>query len=106
MIEIPVADAPDQVLSAILDGRRCTFRLRYSQSVDRWSFDLSIDDQPVLHGRRIVVGNDLWGGLALGLGYLFAIAAKEGAEPGRDQLPNGLVRLYHVTETDVATLSA
>ncbi|KQT52227.1 phage baseplate plug protein [Aureimonas sp. Leaf460] len=102
MIEIPVIDAPDQELSVVLSDRRCTFRLRYNQTSDRWAFDLALDDQPVLCGRRIVVGRDLFEGLGLGLGILFALG---GDDPGRDAFTTGSVRLYHAGLADVAVLS-
>jgi hypothetical protein len=101
MIEIPIIDAPDQEVAVVLDGRRVTFRFRYNQSSDRWSFDLSRDDQPVLTGRRIILDCDLLAGLHLNLGVLFA--AGEG-EPGRDAFPLGAVRLYHASASDVAAL--
>lgn len=108
MIEIPVADAPDQELSVVLANRRTTIRLRYAPYEDRWSMDLSLDDVPVLHGRRVVTGIDLLAGFDFGIGHLIAAPSQEGANdpPGRAQLPSGVVRLYHYTDADLAAVSA
>lgn len=108
MIEIPVADAPDQEFSVVLSNRRVTFRLRYAPFNERWSLDLSLDDVPVLHGRRIVTGIDLLAGFDFGIGHLIAMPSQDGANdpPGRTQLPSGVVRLYHVTEADLAAFAA
>lgn len=109
MIELPVINEADQLFSAVLDGIRVTFRLRYSPFYDRWSMDLSIDDEPVIYGRRIVVGSDLLAPYNLGIGSLIAIAPDGGAAmpANRTALPNGQVRLYHFTadEVPVATSS-
>ena len=106
MIEIPVADAPDQTFAVVINNRRCSFRLRYNQSTNRWSFDLSLDDVPVLHGHRIVTDRDLFEGLGLGLGSLYASSGGADVEPGRQELPSGVVRLFHATEADIAALGA
>lgn len=108
MIELPVIDAADQEFSVVLLNRRATFRLRYAPFSDRWSLDLSLDDEPVLHGRRIVLGVDLLAAFNFGIGHLVAATAQEGgtAAPGRDELPDGVVRLYHFTDADIATAIA
>ena len=101
-----VTDHADQQFGTIINGRRVTVRLRYNQSNDRWSFDLSIDDQPVIHGRRIVTGVDLLAPFNLGLGMIVAAVVTPGAVPDRNALPAGEVRVYHVTEADAAALVA
>lgn len=102
MIEFPIIDAADQQFGAILNGRRVTIRLRYNVTTDRWSFNLSIDDVPVLHGRRIVLGVDLLAAFNFGIGAIFAYADNPAAEPNRDNLPAGVVRLFHGDDADVA----
>lgn len=104
MIEIPVVDAPDQEFGIILNGQRCTIRLRYNQTVNRWAFDLSLDDRPILQGRRIVLDRNLLAELGFGLGYLFAGADDPNAVPGRTELPSGIVRLYYLTDADRAAV--
>lgn len=101
MVEFEITDAADQQFGAILNGRRVTIRLRYNVTTDRWSFDLSLDDQPVIHGRRIVTGIDLLAPFNLGLGAIFAMPAVSGAAPGRAGLINGRVRLYHATPAEI-----
>lgn len=101
MVQFKISTDPDQQFSLIMAGHRVTIRLRYNKTVDRWSFDLSIDDLPVLTGRRIVVGVDLLAAYpSLGIGMLIAIDDVEGSQPNRDDLPNGKVRLYSLTEAE------
>jgi len=102
MIEFSVIDEADQQFATILNQRRVTIRLRYNTGIDRWSMDLSIDDQPVLHGRRIVTGVDLLAAFNFDIGVIFAFATAAGEDPDRDGLPNGLVRIYHTTEAEIA----
>ena len=100
MIEFKITDDADQLFSAILDGQRVTMRLRYNKFLDRWSLDLSIDDLPVLLGRRIVMGTDLLGAFDFGVGAVFAAPVVAGSVPDRRGLPDGLVRLYQASEDE------
>lgn len=100
MIEFTVTDVSDQKFSTVIDGRRVTIRLWYAVFNDRWSIDLSIDGDPVLHGRKIVSGSDLLSSYNFGIGVIVAISEKN-HEPGRNQLPEGLVKIYHATEDEV-----
>lgn len=102
MIEFAVSDEADQQFAAVLSNRRVTIRLRYNVSTDRWSMDLSIDDLPVLRGKRIVTGIDLLAPFSFGIGAIFAVADKPGQVPDRNALPRGLVRLYHATADEIA----
>lgn len=108
MTEFEIANEADQQFATILENRRVSFRLRYSETSDRWSLDLSVDDLPVLMGVRIVTGVDLLSPYNLGLGILFALpSAEDDAPPNRTNLPSGVVRLYHTTDEEVeATLAA
>jgi len=103
MQEFRIIDAPDQQFGVALNGRRCTFRLRYNVRANRWSFDLAIDDDWVLHGRRITLGSDLLESFGFEIGQLYCMTedAKVVAEPGYDELVKGIVRLYHVTNEEV-----
>lgn len=101
MKEFIITNAADQQFGTILNDRRVTIRLRYNPTTDRWSFDLSIDDLPVLHGRRIVMGIDLLAPFDFGIGMIFALPTEAGEEPDRDGLPSGLVRLYHATTEEL-----
>lgn len=103
MIQIEIAENPDQRFGLTLGNRRVTMRVRYNTLIDRWSFDLSVDDVPVLTGRRIIVGVDLLAAFPqFDLGVLFAADIVEGSQPGRYDLPNGKVRLYQATEAEIA----
>lgn len=104
MIEIKVADTPDQRFGLTLNNRRVTMRLRYNTLIDRWSFDLAVDDVPVLTGRRVIIGVNLLAAFPqlADLGVIFAADIVEGSQPGRYDLPNGKVRLYQTTEAEIA----
>lgn len=96
-----IIDEADQQFGTVVDGRRVTIRVRYNVTSDRWSFDLSIDDTPVLYGRRIVTGVDLLSAFGFGIGALFAYPTTDGAEPDRANLPSGGVQFYHATAAEV-----
>lgn len=102
MIVFSIIDAADQTFGTIIANRRVTIRLRWNLSSGRWSFDLAIDDLPVLTGRRIVLGVDMLAPFDFGIGAIFALAAVPGAQPGRNELPAGDVRLYHATYEEIA----
>lgn len=106
-----VIDAADQQFGTIINNRRVTIRLRYNPTSERWSFDLAIDDLPVLQGRRIVTGVDLLSAFRKGIakshgfdiGLIFAAATSAGGAPDRSALPDGTVRLYHLTTAEAIT---
>jgi hypothetical protein len=80
---LSIIDHPDQQFGTVVSGKRITLRVRYNPVNDRWSLDLSIDDLPVLYGRRIVTGVDLLAPFNIGIGVIFAASVISGAEPGR-----------------------
>lgn len=96
MIQISIVDEADQQFGLIVNGVRVTIRLRYSTVSEGWSFDLSIDDEPILHGRRIVDGCDLLAPFNLGIGALVAYPVVAGSIPDRASLPSGAVGLFHI----------
>lgn len=102
MVEFDIIDAADQQFATIMNGRRVTLRLRYNVTTDRWNLDISIDDLPVLTGRRVVTGVDLIEPFDLGIGAIFALPEKPGLVPDRNALPRGLVKLYHATADEIA----
>lgn len=102
MITFKISTEPDQQFATILNDRRVTLRLRYNVTTDRWSLDLSIDDLPVLTGRRIVCGVDLLEPFDFGIGMLIAVPIKEGSVPSLDDLPNGNVKLFHLMPEELA----
>ncbi|MBY5682638.1 hypothetical protein HFO32_10765 [Rhizobium leguminosarum] len=101
-----VVDYADQQFGTIINGRRVTIRLRYNSTSDRWSFDLSIDNLPVLTGRRVVTGVDLLAAFDLDLGSIFAYAVTPGAVPDRAALPAGTVLLVQASEDEIAAAVA
>ena len=107
MIQLEVLDEAKQKFSLILNNQRVTIQLWYSVLSGRWSFDLALDGDWVVTGRRIVLGIDLLAPFKLGIGVLFCLAETPGAVPDRTSLPQGLVRLYHATQEEVdAAVSA
>jgi len=106
MKELVLIDAADQQFGTILNNRRVTFRFRYNSVSDRWNFDLSIDDLPVLMGKRVVLGINLLGTRDFGIGQLFAISTTGDALPTRDALPARLVRLYWVSDEEIEAAKA
>lgn len=100
MIEFSITDEPDQRFSTILNGRRVTIRIWYAVFNDRWSFDVSIDDEPVLHGRKMVSGVDLLKAFNFDIGVMFVYSEKS-AEAGRDEFVNGVVGFFHSTEEEL-----
>ena len=100
MIEFDIADHADQKFATTLTGRRVSIRLRYNPSVDRWTFDLSIDGDAVLHARRVVPGVDLLAAFDFDIGAIFALPEKN-EQPGRTELPEGRVKLFHATEAEI-----
>ncbi|CTQ67109.1 phage baseplate plug family protein [Roseibium alexandrii] len=104
MIRIFLTDNPRQQLSVLMGQRRTTLVVWYSDFTKRWSFDLAVDDAPVLTGRRIVAGVDLLKPFDLGLGVLFVDAAEN---PSRNSFIEGTAKLYHATQAEIdAALAA
>lgn len=107
MIQLDILDESKQKFSVILNNQRVTIQLWYSVLKDRWSFDLALDGEWVINGRRIVMGVDLLAPFQLGIGVMFCAPETPGAVPDRTALPLGLVRLYHATQGEVdAAVSA
>jgi len=106
MIRIPVIEAPRQVLSMVLNTRRCTIGLNYNTLASRWMLDLSIDAVPVLAGRRVVTGVDLLAPFEFGIGLIIAGGYDApDTEPNYQALTAGTVRLYHITQDEAAALT-
>lgn len=100
MIKFSISDTADQKFATTLNGQRVSIRLRYNVSNDRWSFDLSLDGDAVLHGRKIVPDVDLIAPFGLGIGVIFA-QSDTVTEAGRNSLIDGTVALYHATQEEV-----
>ena len=105
MIQFSITDHADQKTATIINNKRVSIRFRYNPSIDRWAFDLSVDGEAVLHGRRIVTGSDLIAPFGLGIGRIFAHSATD-AEPTRDNLINGTVKLHAATEEEISAAVA
>lgn len=106
MVKFEITTDADQKFSCILNNKRVSFRVRYNPTTDRWSFDLSIDDLPVLYGRRIVTGVDLVDNFNFDIGHIFAYPTVAGEFPDRDGLPSGLVSLFYISDEELTTVLA
>lgn len=107
MREFVLNAAPDQEFTTVLNDRRCTLRFRYNVTTNRWSFDLRIGDDQVIHGRRVVTGVDLLAAFDLGIGGIFAGDFEgKGAEPGRTEIAERRIRIYHIAPDEIAELLA
>lgn len=102
---LPIKDHADQKFGAVIDGQRVTFRLRYNGHLDRWCFDLSIDDLPVINGRRIVIGQDLLRPFSFGIGAIVAAPVDGVSLPGRRQLVDGRVKVFHLSDAELAEIA-
>lgn len=100
MIEFDILDTADQKFATTLNSKRVSIRLRYNPTNDRWSFDLSLDGEAVLHGRKVVTGVDLLAPFNFDIGVIFAFSEKS-KDPGRTELPTGLVKLYYATREEI-----
>jgi hypothetical protein len=101
MNRINIRDHADQQFGTIINGRRVTMRIRKNPTTDRCTLDLSIDDQPVLHGRKIVTGVDLLAPFDFGLGVIFAASAVSDTAPTLEALVGGSVRVFSATDAEV-----
>lgn len=106
MQRINLGSAPDQRVSAILDGRRFTFRFRFNAWSGRWHFDMALDDQPILYGRRVVANRNLLPEVVFP-GRLFAyVYAGDGSQPGLDDFASGAAALFYVSEDELTAALA
>ena len=96
-----ITNHPDQEFGTIVNNRRVSIRLRYNAVTDRWSFNLSLDDTPILYGRRIVTGIDLLAAYDFGIGMFFAGGNTDKANPGRTELHLGEVIFFQADESDI-----
>lgn len=101
MQEIPIIDAPKQRFSARMEGRRVTIDLTYLPTPDRWFLNLSMDDQPVLSGVKLVLNVNLMKAVP-GLGALFISSEAPGVIPDRQGLIGGKIRLFHASEAEMS----
>lgn len=94
--EFDIIDAPGQVFSTVVNNRKITIRLRYNTVSEHFSMDLSIDDVPVLTGRKVTSEVDLLQPFDFGIGSIFAADIDgKGREPTLANFVSGITRLYH-----------
>jgi len=105
MQEIKLIDTPKQTFTINLNGNRIIFKFLYNTISDRWTFDMTFDGTLLLSGRKVLKGFNLIGQFveisALNLGLIFCEEVEEqGAEPNRNNIPGGVVRILHVTQEE------
>ncbi len=80
---------------------RMVFHFKYITLVDRWMFDLTLDDEAVILGQKVVLNVNLFAPYGLGIGALFAYDVEEkNNRAGYNEIASGAVRLYHMTELE------
>ena len=81
-----------------LGTKRLGFEFRYNTMLDRWFFNLAVDDDFVLYGQKIVLNTNLLTPHGFGVGVLFAFDTEgTGNEPTYNAILNRSVRLYHAS---------
>lgn len=106
MREFTITDDAEQEFTVILNGKRCTIRLRYNVSADRWMMDLKIDEATVLSGRRLVLDVDVIAPYDFGVGVLFISALGQDTKPDRFCFSEGRVRMFSASADEVAAALA
>lgn len=88
-------------------GQRLGFHFKYVTTIERWIFDLYIDDVPVLCGQTVVLDTNLLASYGLGIGALFATDIEgAGDEPRLAELTDGSIRIYHLSPVEQVNLLA
>lgn len=95
LYELPVLDQPGQMFSTVTNGRKITIRLRYNTVTDRFSMDLSIDEQPALTGVKLVSNVDFLEPFDFDIGKMFVAGVRNAeTEPTLAAFAEGRVKLY------------
>ncbi|MCB1421735.1 MAG: hypothetical protein KDJ69_04570 [Nitratireductor sp.] len=106
MREIVLTDTADQELTVLVGATTVTFRFRFMDMLKRWVFDLKIDNTWKLHGRTVFLRQDLIEPFDFGIGKLVAWDYTDRRpHPGRTELPKREVRLFLVSEADLAEVA-
>jgi len=103
MIEIILNTYPKQLYEVELAGRVYSLRVRYSNLLGQWRFDLldrsTKPPTDVLTGIMIVTGVDLLKPYGLGIGQMRAIAVERpGVDPLRQDLGSRVRLVYAAPE--------
>jgi len=100
MVQFDIRDAGRQQFSVIIDQRRVTILLSFNHVANRWFFDLALDGEFVLHGRKVITGVDLIRNFGFGVGGIIAYSPN-GNQPTRQSFINGESGLYSVTQDEI-----
>lgn len=103
MIQFNILDAARQKFSATINNRRVTIRLNFNHKANRWFFDLALDGDYVLTGRKIVRNVDLIAPFDFGIGRIFSYSLQD-VDPERQTLVDGRVGLYQVNEDELSAV--
>lgn len=81
--------------------QRLGFHFKYVTLLDRWCFDLRVNDELKICGRTVVTGSNLFAPHGFGAGSFFAadITGRE-SKPGLQQLIDGSVRMFYMNEDE------
>lgn len=101
-VKFNMLNQANQKFSAVLNDQRVTFHTLYSNFADRWSMDVAIDDNYVLTGRKILPGVNILKPFNYGIGDVVALGEKSTYQAARNEIPNGLVNIYHAAIEEIS----
>lgn len=92
---------PSQQFSTVVDGVRVVFVFKYNTKIERFYFDMSVNDEFVLQGRTLVGDTDVLSGistLSRQFGALVALDIDDkGRPPTLENIASGNVRVFMVS---------
>lgn len=94
--QIQLNDASGQQFSTVIGGVKVTFSFRYNNRMERFYFNVDVDDRRVLYGRPLIESVDLFDGYSqVNLGNLFCVD-NSGMErmPTLENVASGAVVVY------------
>ncbi|MEM7279629.1 MAG: hypothetical protein AAF385_16070 [Pseudomonadota bacterium] len=80
---------------------RLGFHFKYIHDLDRFAFDLTINDLPRLYGMTVLTGHNLLAPFGFNVGALFAVdMSGKGKSPGLTEIMEHSVRIFHFSEVE------
>lgn len=104
MQELKLTDAPSQTFETRLEDQRATFTFKFNTVSQRWTFDLLINNQIVLQGRKLILDiNVVMPYVHFDIGVLFCTdPERKGNLPDRFNIPGGLVRIFTIPKEELS----
>lgn len=107
--EIPLTADPSSIFEITLNSRLFRFQTKYNargalDTIPYWTIDITENDQSVVSGVVLVLGNNLLRQLNLGIGALVMVDRTDtGTEANENNLGDTAILLYY-TPNEVAAL--